>query len=654
MLVRHRAPATFYVATDFVERGVPFPGDGPPDLLGRAGRAGGVRAGHHRLPHPHPRPARPGRRRRRPPRSSTARSSSSASASASTCEHFAYPKALLGSPAAEGEVRAAVPVGHHRRQPGQPGRRRPPPAAPHARSRSPTACGGSAARRPAGCASRTPPASCSTAAATPAPPPDAGQAGARRRRRRRSACSSPRIPMALIAVGRPASRWGRRCCSARCGPGRHGEPFTLVKFRTMRDGRRGRRRAAHPARAVPAGHQPRRAARAVERAARRHEPGRAPAAARGVPRPRTRRGRRAATRCGPGLTGLAQVEGRNLVGWDERFELDVRYVETRSLALDLRIIGRTIGGGAAPRGDQRRGRGHDGAVPGERAGMSVVIVGAAGHGREVLDVVEACGLAVRRLRRRRRRPTSSCSSAAASVLLGGIDAARRPRRRPCCSGIGDSARARRGSAARSGACAGRRRVVHPLASLGQRRRARRRARWSRPGARLTTHIAVGRHGYVGPNATVGHDAVLGDYVTVLPGRHGERRRHARATASSIGTGANIRQGVRVGEGAVVGAGAVVRRRRRRRAPPWSACPPARAAERVSRWRSTRRGGAATCSSSSSSSVLGDRDVQSPVISVRVERRDVDDGDERVRRRAAGPRRSPWSTSWSFSPGRRPV
>jgi sugar transferase EpsL len=44
----------------------------------------------------------------------------------------------------------------------------------------------------------------------------------------------------------------------------------------------------------------------------------------------------------PGLTGLAQVAGRNLVDWDERFELDVTYVETRSLALDLRIIGQTV------------------------------------------------------------------------------------------------------------------------------------------------------------------------------------------------------------------------------------------------------------------------------------------------------------------------
>ncbi|KGN36419.1 sugar transferase [Knoellia subterranea] len=45
----------------------------------------------------------------------------------------------------------------------------------------------------------------------------------------------------------------------------------------------------------------------------------------------------------PGLTGLAQVSGRNAITWEERLALDVEYVDTRSLALDLRIIGRTIG-----------------------------------------------------------------------------------------------------------------------------------------------------------------------------------------------------------------------------------------------------------------------------------------------------------------------
>ncbi len=43
----------------------------------------------------------------------------------------------------------------------------------------------------------------------------------------------------------------------------------------------------------------------------------------------------------PGLTGLAQVSGRNLVDWDERFELDVDYVESHSLTGDLRILVKT-------------------------------------------------------------------------------------------------------------------------------------------------------------------------------------------------------------------------------------------------------------------------------------------------------------------------
>jgi lipopolysaccharide/colanic/teichoic acid biosynthesis glycosyltransferase len=43
----------------------------------------------------------------------------------------------------------------------------------------------------------------------------------------------------------------------------------------------------------------------------------------------------------PGLTGLAQVSGRNALGWQERLALDVRYVDTRSIGLDLRILLRT-------------------------------------------------------------------------------------------------------------------------------------------------------------------------------------------------------------------------------------------------------------------------------------------------------------------------
>jgi lipopolysaccharide/colanic/teichoic acid biosynthesis glycosyltransferase len=44
----------------------------------------------------------------------------------------------------------------------------------------------------------------------------------------------------------------------------------------------------------------------------------------------------------PGITGLAQVSGRNALSWEERFDLDVRYVESGSLFLDLKILAMTV------------------------------------------------------------------------------------------------------------------------------------------------------------------------------------------------------------------------------------------------------------------------------------------------------------------------
>jgi len=44
----------------------------------------------------------------------------------------------------------------------------------------------------------------------------------------------------------------------------------------------------------------------------------------------------------PGLTGWAQVNGRNNIDWSERFTLDVWYVDNRSILLDLKIVIKTI------------------------------------------------------------------------------------------------------------------------------------------------------------------------------------------------------------------------------------------------------------------------------------------------------------------------
>ena len=44
----------------------------------------------------------------------------------------------------------------------------------------------------------------------------------------------------------------------------------------------------------------------------------------------------------PGLTGWAQVNGRNSLSWDEKFQLDVWYVDNRSFRIDLRVLAQTF------------------------------------------------------------------------------------------------------------------------------------------------------------------------------------------------------------------------------------------------------------------------------------------------------------------------
>ncbi len=44
----------------------------------------------------------------------------------------------------------------------------------------------------------------------------------------------------------------------------------------------------------------------------------------------------------PGITGWAQINGRNLISWEEKFELDLWYVEHQSLWLDLKILALTL------------------------------------------------------------------------------------------------------------------------------------------------------------------------------------------------------------------------------------------------------------------------------------------------------------------------
>ena len=182
-----------------------------------------------------------------------------------------------------------------------------------------------------------------------------------------------------------------------------------------------------------------------------------------------------------------------------------------------------------------------------------MIVGAAGHGREVLDVVEACGVDFAGFVDD-GHPDLAILVHRGVDLLGGLDWLER-HDGVVVLGLGDSSTRRRVGESLDGTVGWSEALVHPLASIGSVVELG-AGTVVAAGARLTTGITLGRHCYVGPNATIGHDCVLQDYVTVLPGATvsgGVRL----AAGVSVGTGANLRQGVSVGEGATVGAGAVV-------------------------------------------------------------------------------------------------
>ena len=59
----------------------------------------------------------------------------------------------------------------------------------------------------------------------------------------------------------------------------------------------------------------------------------------------------------PGLTGLAQVNGRNALGWEDRFRYDLDYVNHISFGLDLKIIGMTVADFDVYRREQREKNG---------------------------------------------------------------------------------------------------------------------------------------------------------------------------------------------------------------------------------------------------------------------------------------------------------
>lgn len=130
-------------------------------------------------------------------------------------------------------------------------------------------------------------------------------------------------------------------------PGLHGKPFTLVKFRTMSDARDAEGHL------LPDEQRLTRLGAFLRSTSLDELPelwnvlkgemslvGPRPLLTQYLDRYTPEQARRHEVK--PGLTGWAQVNGRNALTWEERFRLDVYYVDHWSLGFDLRILGLTV------------------------------------------------------------------------------------------------------------------------------------------------------------------------------------------------------------------------------------------------------------------------------------------------------------------------
>lgn len=158
-----------------------------------------------------------------------------------------------------------------------------------------------------------------------------------------AAFALPMLVLALII----RSKLGRRVFFTQDRPGLRGRPFTLIKFRTMTEhtGHDGKP-LSDSARMTPFGQFLR--STSIDELPELWNVlkgdmslvGPRPLLMEYLPLYSSEQARRHDIR--PGITGWAQVNGRNAISWEEKFELDVWYVDNQTLWLDLKILFLTV------------------------------------------------------------------------------------------------------------------------------------------------------------------------------------------------------------------------------------------------------------------------------------------------------------------------
>ena len=257
--------------------------------------------------------------------------------------------------------------------------------------------------------------------------------------------------------------------------------------------------------------------------------------------------------CAPGITGWAQVNGRNAVSWDRKFELDLEYVQNRSMLMDLRILVRTVGKVVLPSGISQDGHVTAAAFDASTS-RRVVVFGGGGHAKVVVASLRRLGLFVEAIY---DDAPERIGQVVAGVSIAGtvqdyVAECQAGRKRRGIVAVG-SAAARRSIVARADCFW--LSVVDPTAvvaddvTLGE-------GCYVAAGTIVQPDTTIGSHAIVNTAASVDHDCHVGQFAHVAPGS-----RLAGSVSvgcdTLCGIGCRVLPGVSIGDRCTVGGGSVV-------------------------------------------------------------------------------------------------
>jgi sugar O-acyltransferase (sialic acid O-acetyltransferase NeuD family) len=247
----------------------------------------------------------------------------------------------------------------------------------------------------------------------------------------------------------------------------------------------------------------------------------------------------------PGITGWAQVNGRNAIDWETKFDLDVFYVKNISFLLDIKIIFKTIKKILVREGINAK---NSATIEPFSGNTAIYVFGAGGHGKVVVDVLLS-----------ENKYVIKCiydDNPSVSSIFG-INVKRNVNPsnlndKNCVIAVGNNrTRKKIVNCLKSNFVM----TIHPSATV---------SKYSKIGegsqvmaaAVINPDVIIGKHCIINTGAIVEHDCVLSDFVHISPNATlgggvtvGE--------LSQIGISASVLPYVKIGANVIIGAGSVV-------------------------------------------------------------------------------------------------